>query len=289
MARQLGIDHSKVTASKAGARITTEDVERYAQANRGDTGHRGDVQTSAADPYHAVGTPGLPFRKIELSRIQRAVAERMVESARQVPQFSVSMDADTSRLLEAKQSLASAGYSGQPHRPAGPANRCALVHHPLLNARFDGDAVMAYETVNMAVAAATPAGLVTPVIHAAEQLQPDRDPPKLAMLLPAARENRLSLEQVSGATFTLSNLGARRGNLHGVQQFVPLVNPPQSAILGVGAARLAALPTPYWGIRAAWLITLTVSADHRVVDGEAAARFLASLRDEIEGANFTLV
>jgi pyruvate dehydrogenase E2 component (dihydrolipoamide acetyltransferase) len=279
MARELGIDLSKVTASKAGARITTEDVERYIQAD-GNKEHHDDMQTSPAEHPQAARTPGLPFRRIELSRIQKAVAERMVESARQVPQFSVSMDADASRLLEAKQELASQGIQASLTALLVQLTARALSRHPLLNARFDGDAVIAYETVHMAVAAATPAGLVTPVIHAAEKLSLPEIIEKLAELLPAARENRLSLDQVSQATFTLSNLG-----MHGVQQFVPLVNPPQSAILGVGAARPAALPTPNWGIRAAWLITLTISADHRVVDGEAAARFLASLREEIEGAD----
>ena len=267
MARQLGIELSKVPPSAPGARITTEDVERYAHAN----GSR------AAEP------PGLPYRRIEQSRIQKAVAERMVVSAQQIPQFSISIDVDVSRLLEVKQELALQGLQASITTLLVQLTARVLDLHPLLNARFDGDAVLAYETVNMAVAAATPAGLVAPVIHSAEKLSLVEIARRLEMLTSAARENRLSLGQVSEATFTLSNLG-----MHGVKQFVPLVNPPQSAILGVGAARNVALPTPGWGIRSAWLMTLTVSADHRVLDGEAAALFMASLKEKIEKADFVL-
>jgi pyruvate dehydrogenase E2 component (dihydrolipoamide acetyltransferase) len=235
---------------------------------------------------HARATAGpgeLPFQRIELSRIRKAVAERMLESARQIPQFSVSSDADVSRLLSARRELAAQGINASLTALLVQLTARVLLQHPLLNARFAGDAILAYETVNMAVAAATPAGLVAPVIRAAEVLPLPEIARQLSELVQAARENRLSLSQVSEATFTLSNLG-----MHGVQQFVPLVNPPQSAILGVGAARQAVQLTPSGGIQAVWLMTLTVSADHRVLDGESAARFLAALCKEIEQADFML-
>jgi pyruvate dehydrogenase E2 component (dihydrolipoamide acetyltransferase) len=308
LARKLGIDLFKVTPSKPGARITSEDVDRFA------------VQGSGSG-----GRPALPFHRVELSRIQKAVAARMMESASQIPQFSVSMDADATRLIEVKHELASQNIQASFSALLIYLTARALRDHPLLNARFERDSVLVYEAVNMAVAVATEGGLLAPVLHGVEKLSLPDIIQQLAELLPAARENRLSLEQVSGATFTLSNLGT-----HGVRQFVPLVYPPQSAILGVGAAhqvvsfagskaRAADVrriggtatfarwestayddsapanidyfdrrtsPTQDQGIEVRWIMTLTVSADHRVLDGEAAALFLASLCKKIENSNF---
>jgi pyruvate dehydrogenase E2 component (dihydrolipoamide acetyltransferase) len=265
MARKLGIDLQRVAPARPGDRITTEDVERYAR------------RPGQGEPEPA----GLVSRRIPFNRIQAAAAERMAESARQIPQFSVSMDAEVTGLLAAKRALAARGIQASVTAMLVQAAARVLKAHPLLNARFDGDGVLAFETVNLGVAAATPAGLVVPVIRSAEKLGLVEIARQLSALAQAAREDRLSLSQVSEGTFTLSNLG-----MHGVQHFVPLVNPPQSAILGVGAARQALQPTPEGGIRPVWLMNLTVSADHRVVDGEAAARFLAALRSEIEKADF---
>jgi pyruvate dehydrogenase E2 component (dihydrolipoamide acetyltransferase) len=268
LARQLGVELAEVSPGRVGRRITSEDVESY-------------VRSSSAT--QAAELDKLPFHRIQMSRIQKTAAARMTESAQQIPQFSVSLDADATRLLEVKGELAGQGLRASITAMLIQLAARVLKLHPLLNARFDGDGILAYETVNIGIATASPAGLVAPVIHRAETLSLAEIARQLTELAGAGRENRLSLDQVSGATFTLSNLG-----MYGVQQFIPLVNPPQAAILGVGAARLAAQPSGEGGFMTVWLLNLSVSADHRVLDGEAAAQFLASLRTEIEKAEFIL-
>ncbi|MBK8047858.1 MAG: 2-oxo acid dehydrogenase subunit E2 [Anaerolineales bacterium] len=150
-----------------------------------------------------------------------------------------------------------------------------LRHHPLLNARFDGDGLILYETVNLGLAVATAEGLVVPVLHGAERLSLDELGSQLDALAKTARAGKLSVAQISSGTFTISNLG-----MFGVSHFTPLVNPPQSAILGIGAAHPVITLTET-GLQQMQYITFTVAADHRVVDGAAVAQFLGDLRQSI--------
>jgi pyruvate dehydrogenase E2 component (dihydrolipoamide acetyltransferase) len=154
----------------------------------------------------------------------------------------------------------------------------ALRQHPLLNARFDGDSIVVYDTFNVGVAVTTSQGLMVPVLHRLEEMSVTEIARRLIEVTIAAREGRLTPGDMADGTFTLSNLG-----MFGVNQFVPLVNPPQSAILGVGAARATAVPGLNETVRAAQRMNLTVSADHRVLDGETVAQFLKTLREKVEG------
>jgi len=260
MLRGRDVDLAALSAAKPGARITTEDVARWLAAN-------------AAQPG---GNDRLPQRRILLSETQRVMALRMAQSAREIPQFAVTMEADATRLLQVKQDLASA--EGAPSLTMLLVYLAARVlqQHPSLNARYDDDAVILFETVNMGVAVNSPQGLVVPVIRGAERLGLVDLARRFDELIERARSGRLSLEQVSSGTFTLSNLG-----MYGVSQFVPLVNPPQAAILGVGGIQPLLVPVAT-GTQLIQRILLTVSADHRVVDGVAVAAFLNDLRRALE-------
>lgn len=272
MARALGIDLGRLTPSRPGARITTQDVMRLSAAQG-----EGNL---------------LPQRRQMLTEIQRVMVNRMLQSAREIPQFSVTIDADVTHLLQVQRALTGADSSMGGVRHQGEqavsltalliyvATR-ALVQHPLLNARYDGDAVLLYETVNLGVAVSTPKGLVVPVLHGAERLSIRELAQRWGALVQTARTGRLALDQVSDGTFTLSNLG-----MYGVREFVPLVNPPQSAILGVGAVQPVVQPESN-GTRHVQRMSLTVSADHRVVDGAAAAAFLHDLKQRMEQASIT--
>jgi pyruvate dehydrogenase E2 component (dihydrolipoamide acetyltransferase) len=297
MARVLGIDLDALSPARPGARITTADVQRRAAAAAGGEGGSEPRPYSPAPtapasttapaapaqpaPAAAPSPSGVPFHRQPLTRVQKLAAARMTASARDIPQFSVSVDAEAGRLLKARQELAGLGLKASLTAMLIYLTARALADHPLLNAQYDQDEVIVYEQVNLGVAVSAPGGLAAPVIHRAGERTLGETAAELESMAQAARDGRLSPDQVSGATFTLSNLG-----MYGVREFVPLVNPPQAAILGVGAARPAALPTPDWGLRAAQLITLTVSADHRVLDGEAVARFLDTLRQRIENPDF---
>jgi pyruvate dehydrogenase E2 component (dihydrolipoamide acetyltransferase) len=159
----------------------------------------------------------------------------------------------------------------------------ALSQHPWLNSEFDSEGILVYETVNIAIAVASPHGLMAPVIHEVEKRTLQDINQTLRYLSQVARENRLNFDQISGATFTISNLG-----MYSITQFIPLINPPQAAILGVGAVREVLLPTHEGVFQPTMVSTLTVSADHRVLDGEVVAQFLMTLQEEVKRAEFRL-
>lgn len=259
-AQELGIDISLITPEHPSARITSEDVERYQQ-------ERGISRTiSSESSYH----------RITLNAIHKTLAEKMVQSATQIPQFSVSIEVDATELFAAQARLAEKGYEVSLTALLIHGIAQSLQRHNLLNSRYNGDEVLVYDNVNIAVAVDTPHGLVAPVILRVEQLTLEAISTQLKELVSSARAGRLSLEQISGATFTISNLG-----MFGVHQFTPLINPPQSAILGISAARPAIQPVSS-GLRIIQSMNLTLVADHRLLDGATVAAFLADLRDVLE-------
>lgn len=261
LARQLGIDISQVQPALPGRRVTTIQVQAASKTDQ---------------PSQA-----LPFERRPLNSIRRALAAQMSESARTIPQFSVSCEANAQRLLAERDRFAVVGQRYSLTVLLCQLTARSLLEHPLLNARFDGESIILYKTVNLGVAVAGEHGLTAPVIQHAEQLGLAALQSALAELAAAARSGRLTLPQVSGATFTLSNLG-----MLGVSQFTPLVNPPQSAILGIGALRPAFQPTPAGGFEPVQWMTLSLSADHRVLDGAEAAAFLNTLKSAIENPMF---
>jgi pyruvate dehydrogenase E2 component (dihydrolipoamide acetyltransferase) len=268
MANALGLDLEQIQPAIPGRRIMTEDVQRaYAARQQATT-----LPAADAAPFAR--------RAMQMSEARRLTGQRMLASAQQIPQFSVSMETDVTRLLHIREALNQGRRSAAEHVSVTAllVYLCgrALVKNPQFNATFEDGSVWLYENANIAVAAATPRGLVAPVIQQVEQLKLGEVTRQLNQLVESARSGQLKLNQLQNATFTLSNLGTKR-----VSQFVPLVTPPQAAVLGVGAARPLVLPVE-GGTRFVQALTLTVSADHRVVDGLEAAQFLEDLCQEIE-------
>jgi pyruvate dehydrogenase E2 component (dihydrolipoamide acetyltransferase) len=227
----------------------------------------------------SVSGPACHFE--ELNEMRRTVARRMAESAQNIPQFSVSIDVSMEPFLQALELL----------RPPVEASGCkasvttllayligqALLKHPWLNARYNEGKVQVFETINLALAVATPQGLAAPVIYGLERVQLIGIARRIQEIIQRAETGTLTMNDISNATFTLSNLG-----MYGATQFVPLVNPPQAAILGVGTIRSVFVPLSGGGIALQKTLSLTVSADHRLLDGAAVAEFLKTLRDNIE-------
>lgn len=271
MARELGLDPEQIQPATRGGRVMTEDVQRAYAASQ----QRASLETAQASEATT-----FIRRAMELSEARRLTGQRMLASAQQIPQFSVSVEADVTRLLRIREALNQGGRSAAERISvtAMLVYLCgrALVKNPQFNATYEDDSAWLYENVNIAVAAATRRGLVAPVIQRVEQLGLGEIARQLNRLVEEARGGQLKLGQLQNATFTLSNLGMKR-----VSQFVPLVTPPQVAVLGVGAARPLILPDE-GGTRFVQAMTLTVSADHRVVDGSDAAQFLEDLCRETE-------
>lgn len=220
-------------------------------------------------------------RRVPLSMTQKTVAKRMLESAREIPQFTVSLELDAGRLASRRARINADIVDPEKRASVTAAliwlTARALLEYPRLNARFDGDALLLHDTVNLAVAIDTPAGLVAPVIRQAEALSIHATVEALRDLAARAAAKRLVLSDFADATFTLSNLG-----MFGVSRFTPLVNPPQAAILGVAGVRTVARPDADGRLVPAQVMELTVTADHRVLDGAEVARFLRTLREQVD-------
>jgi len=216
---------------------------------------------------------------VPLNMTQKTMAKRMLQSARDIPQFSVSRDLNATQL-NAWRTRINAGLEDDKRRVSVTAliiwlAARALRKHPRLNSRFDEDAVIQYQNVNVAVAMEMPYGLVVPVIRAVETLSAQDIAQSLKALADRAAARRLSVSDFADATFTISNLG-----MLGVTNFKPMVNSPQAAIMGVSAPRLSVTFDEQERLVPVKLMEITITADHRVLDGAEVARFLQTF---IEG------
>jgi pyruvate dehydrogenase E2 component (dihydrolipoamide acetyltransferase) len=160
----------------------------------------------------------------------------------------------------------------------------ALVRNPYLNASFNGDSISLWKDVNIGVATAVPQGLVVPVLKGADHLGVSEINMHLIELADRARDNKLKLEDVQGGTFTISNLG-----MFGIRQFRAVINPPECAILAVGSVvRKPVVVDDQDRVEVCPMVSLTLSADHRVIDGVVAARFLSDLVAVVESPGLLL-
>jgi pyruvate dehydrogenase E2 component (dihydrolipoamide acetyltransferase) len=222
--------------------------------------------------------------------MRRVIGQRMLESLQRSAQLTLTIEVDATALVELRAHLVPAArvYG---HRP--PTYTDMLVHrlarvlreHPLLNSSLIGEGaeqeIICWDDVNIGVAVALDQGLVVPVLRHADAQGLDAVSAALGDLAERARANRLTPDDLADGTFTITNLGALE-----IDGFTPIVNPPQCAILGVG--RIAAKPAVRDGqIVARQLLTLSLSFDHRIVDGAPAAAFLRDLKRAIEAVSAT--
>ena len=219
-------------------------------------------------------------KRVALTMVERTMARRMLQSAREIPQFSATVEVNFDkvaawrcRISRERRVSVTALFVWLTAR--------ALLKHPRLNAQFDDDAILVHSNVNMAVAIETSEGLVAPVIRKAETLSLSETAEVLKDLTDRATRKRLSLGDFKEATFTISNLG-----MFGLTRFAPIINPPQAAILAVGAIRRVMQADEEGKPVVSQIVDLTVTADHRVLSGVEVALFLRTLRDSVETAEF---
>ena len=260
IARELGVDLQAISQKKSGERITAEDVQRFVEDLRKNKGR------------------GIPFQKIQLNKVEKITAQRMMESVQSIPQFSISMLVRADRALAViKRKLDESGKRITLTTVLIKAAAEILTKHPRLNARFEQEAAFAYQAVNIGVAVSTSHGLYVPVIHETNKLSIEEIGERLDELIGKCHKKALQFADTDGATFTISNLGMK-----GVQQFVPIIDPSQAAILGVGAVQDYVVLLPDGTLSSQQKLTLTLASDHRVIDGARAAEFLRDLKGMIE-------
>ena len=268
LAGDLGLDIATISGSGPGGRVVKRDIEAAA----------------AAPPPPVVAAravqPGEEFEDIPLSQMRKTVARRLAESLGPVPHFFLTVDVDMMRALAARgrvnEILAAQGAKASVNDLVIKATAVALTHHPECNAWWQGTSIRRFNSVHMGVAVAVPDGLITPVVrdaHAKGLAQIGREVRELAG---RAREKRLQPHEYTGSTFSISNLG-----MFGIEEFTAVINPPEAGILAVGAVEERAVVVD-GQVVAQPRMRITMSCDHRVIDGAQGARFLATLKSFLE-------
>jgi len=268
MAREAGMDLSKVRGSGPGGRIVREDVRKaIEQATQ--------QRQLVAVPTQARTVP--VARTIRLSGKRKATAERLSYGFHTTVPVTITMEAQTEEILEHRKSLHSkTGEEISVTAYVVKAVSQALEAHPLLNSSLEEDEIRVYGDINVAVAINTPDGLVAPIIPETNKKSVLQISREIRDLTERATQNRLSVSELTGGTFTVTNLGG-----YGVELFAPVINPPQCAILGFG--RTSEKPTVVGKeIRATSMTTLSLVFDHRIVDGVPAAQFLQRVKELVE-------
>jgi len=241
LAKEHGLDLAAVAGTGPGGRITREDVE-----------------AALAEP-RAKGQP--------LKGMRKTIAERMFQSLQSTAQLTITTEADVTTLVQRRAQL-SKQFSLTYTDLLVEAVAATLRQHPRLRLTADGDSIQRHEEINVGIAVALDEGLIVPVIRDADGKDLRRIAEESRALAEKARGGALSVEDVSGGTFTITNLG-----MYGVDAFTPIINQPQVAILGVG--RIVEKPAVHEGqIAIRSLMTLSLTFDHRIVDGAPAAAFL---------------
>ena len=271
IAAQSGVDLKLIQGSGPGGRIVRRDVEAAATA----------PAASAAPTLRPVAQPaasGAEFEDIALSPMRAAIARRMPLSKAPVPHFYVTSEVAMDRAWELREELNA--LEGQPKISVNDLiiRACAvtLLNHPGVNASFQGESIRVFHRVHMGIAVALEEGLITPVLRDAHAKSLAQIALEARDLAERARQRKLRTQELSGATFSISNLG-----MFDVRDFSAIINPPEGAILAVGSVRRVPVVTDD-GLGVGRRMALTISCDHRVMDGAMGAKFLQDVKRLIE-------
>lgn len=266
LAREKGVDLAKILGTGPGGRITKEDVLKIVEAP------------------HPVGTPKLKVEKekIEpLSPMRKAIAELMSESKRTIPHYYLTIEVDMTESVNRRRELLpeieqKTGVGLSFNHILIQAVARSLKDSPGLTSRWEGGGIISEEKINVGIAVSLDEGLIVPVLKEADKKGLGEIVSETESLISRAREKKLKAEEYYGAALTISNLG-----MLGIENFIPIIIPPQSAILGVGAiVKKPAVVEDKLQVR--HLMKLTLSIDHRVADGAEAAQFLQKLKEILE-------
>jgi len=273
VAREHGLDLATIVGSGPGGRVVLKDVEA-AEA----TG-KGLASGKSPEPVGRAGSEA-DYADFPLSQMRKTIAKRLVESLGPVPHFFLRIKVDMTRTLSARKRvnglLEEEGLKVSINDFILKAVAHALEKHPEVNAHWLGDAVRRFNRVHLGVAVAVEDGLITPVIRDANRKGLADLSVEVRELAARGREKKLQPEEYTGSTFSVSNLG-----MFGIQEFTGVINPPEAGILAIGG--IEETPTVEAGqVVSRPIMQVTMSCDHRVIDGATGARFLQTLRHMLE-------
>jgi pyruvate dehydrogenase E2 component (dihydrolipoamide acetyltransferase) len=293
MAAEAGINLRSLTGSGPGGRIVKRDIEAAMNASQqADAGasqapqrHLRAVQPGA-QPTQAPAVEGAsPYRDEPTSVMRQTIARRLVTSIGPVPHFFLTTEIEMDRVVEMRRSIneLDAEVKISINDVIIKVAAAALIQHPQVNASFQDRAIRYYERADIGVAVAIEDGLITPVVRSADQKSLSQIAGEVRELAERARSRKLLPEEYTGATFSISNLG-----MLGIDEFTAVINPPEAAILAVGSVT----PKPVvrdGQVMVRQMMRVTMSCDHRVIDGATGARFLQTFKRFLENPLLMIV
>jgi pyruvate dehydrogenase E2 component (dihydrolipoamide acetyltransferase) len=273
LAEEHKIDLAQVVGTGPGGRVTREDVQKVI-----DDRAKAPAPAPTALPSAPTAAPAQAGQNIPLRGMRKVIAERMHKSLQGSAQLTITTEVDVTQLIDRRQEVQrefNATYTDFIVQ----ACAHALKQHPRMNSALDGDTIRHNGEIHVGLAVALEEGLIVPVVHNTDKKSLKEIAQDARQLAEKARAGKLSLEEVSGGTFTVSNLG-----MYGVDGFTPIINTPQTGILGVG--RIVEKPVIYRGeIAKRSMMVLSLTFDHRVIDGAPAGAFLQTVADLLAHGN----
>ncbi|WP_066553361.1 2-oxo acid dehydrogenase subunit E2 [Croceicoccus bisphenolivorans] len=264
-----GIDLGSIKGTGARGRISKKDV--LAKVPQG----TGSAAAAFGAPFQAVPNEA---KVIRFDKIRKVVAKRLTTAKQNIPHFYLRVSVRADKMLELRKTANLVlGTKASVNDYIVMAAARALAAHPDVNVQLHGEEIHSFPHADIAVAVASPKGLVTPIVRQANRMRIDQIAHRTKELIAKAGEGKLGFEEMDGGTFTVSNLG-----MFGIENFDAIINPPQGAILAVGGAERRAVETDDGGIEFATVISFTLSVDHRAIDGALGAQFLATFKGLIE-------
>ncbi|MGB8892907.1 MAG: 2-oxo acid dehydrogenase subunit E2, partial [Pseudolabrys sp.] len=236
---------------------------------------------------------GVAYQEVPLDSMRRTIATRLVEAKQTIPHFYLTADLDAGRLIAMREEANAAAPKGKDDQPAFKLSlndfvikawAAALQRIPAANAVWAGDRILRFPHSDIGVAVALEGGLITPVVRNAEAKPLTAISAEMRDLVERARHKRLRLNEYQGGSSAISNLG-----MYGVREFSAIINPPHATILAVGATRRAPIEAEDGGVKFISQMTVTLSCDHRVVDGALGAELLAAFKKFVEAPVTALV
>ena len=283
LAEESGVDLGSVEGTGPGGRITKRDIEAAAQTGGAEAGAA--VPAGAApDRVGQAAAPEIPrgpdSEEVPVSQMRKAIARRLAQSIGPVPTFYLTIECDMTRMMEVRErtnrSLEKDGIKTSINDFLIKALAMALARHPEVNASWNENTIVRHRRVHVGVAVAIDDGLITPIVRDADTKRVREIAGEVKELAGRAREKKLKPEEYTGATFSISNLG-----MFGIVEFTAIINPPEAGIIAVGAAEeKVVVEDGEMVVRPR--MRMTMSCDHRVIDGAMGAQFLKTLREMVE-------
>jgi pyruvate dehydrogenase E2 component (dihydrolipoamide acetyltransferase) len=269
LADEKGLDLSRVAGSGPGGRIIKRDIEAAVAS--------GGVLRPASSVLRQ--STSVDFEDRPLSLIRKTIARRLSESIGPIPTFYLTADFDLQRASEMRAAMTAMGddYKVSFNDIILKATATALAQHPEVNAHWLGDHIRLHHRVHLGMAVATDDGLIVPVIFDADKKRMSEIASESRMLAKKARERKLTPAEYTGSTFSVSNLGMMQ-----IEQFTAIINPPECGILAIGAIEDKVIVAADGSLETRKRLRVTMSCDHRAIDGAVGARFLQTLRRMIE-------